>query len=144
MEFAVWIASIALIVLQLLILRYVVNLERTGCACASNWRRDYIVAYLTVTILVAIVSFILLASTGKTKTVQIPMIPSLILFVLGWLYVIFVLQYVDKLRRDKCDCSESVFRVIMETMAIINALLIVVSLLISIMAVVVLIVKKSS
>jgi hypothetical protein len=140
MNVVTWIVHIALIVLQLLILRYVTNLERTGCACATdNWRRDYIIVYLAVSILLATVHFIMMASSSGTDDVRkVIILPPLLMFVLGWLYVIFTLQYVDKLRKDKCECSESVYRIIMETIAIINALVVTVSLLISVSAAVVL------
>jgi hypothetical protein len=39
----------------------------------------------------------------------------------GIVNVIFTLQYVAKLKVTECKCSESVYRDIMETLAIINA-----------------------
>ena len=108
--------------IQLLILKYVYDLETIGCECATNdWRRDYIMSYLAVTIVLGVINVFLLITEGKKALV----VPPSILVIFGWIYIITTLQYVDRLRREKCECSKSVYRDIMELFAMINALMLV-------------------
>jgi hypothetical protein len=110
---------------QLLILKYVHNLEKIGCECATgDWRRNYIMVYLALTILLGAVNLFLLVSAGPKAVI----VPPAAIVVLGWLYIVFTLQYVDRLRREKCECSQSVVRDVMEAVALINALMLVLSL----------------
>jgi hypothetical protein len=44
-----------------------------------------------------------------------------VVLVAGIINVVYILQYVAKLKATDCKCSESVYRDIMETLAIVNA-----------------------
>lgn len=103
------------IVLQLLILRYLLTLEKIGCKCAMDWRRDYIMFYLGLLIVFSLVNLFLTPDV-------IPLLQSS-MFVLGVLNVVFVLQYVHRLKKEKCECSASVYREVMYILAVINAFL---------------------
>lgn len=106
---------VAMIIIELLILRYLVHLEQIGCRCAMDWRREYIIFFIALTVVYALVSLFM----GPQ---QIPVI-QFTLFILGILNVIFVIQYVNRLKKEKCECSESVYREIMYVIAIIRAAL---------------------
>jgi hypothetical protein len=117
---AVQIASLFLgVALQLGILNYLIRLERIGCACAMDWRRTYMIAYMIMTILIGIFT---MASGMKP-----PVALAMALPILGLFYIVFVLQYVSRLKKEKCECSESVFRDVMEILAYLYVLLMLLS-----------------
>ena len=105
------------VALQVGILNYLIRLERTGCECAMDWRRTYMIAFLALSILITIFAL----ASGSKMPFAIPALMP----VLGLLYVIFVIQYINRLRREKCECSESVFRNIMEILAYIYVLILI-------------------
>jgi hypothetical protein len=103
------------VALQAGILNYLVRLERIGCACAMDWRRTYMIVFLIMSILISIFT---VASGTKA-----PMALAMALPVFGLLYIVFVLQYINRLKKEKCECSASVFRNIMEVLAYLYVLL---------------------
>lgn len=107
------IIAMIFLVFNVLIVTYLIQLERIGCECAINWRRTYILFYLFLNIIYLIVSIFV-------NQQVLPFISAFML-ILGILNVVFTLQYVAKLKEEKCDCSESVYRTIMKVIAIINA-----------------------
>lgn len=103
------------VALQVGILNYLIRLERIGCACAMDWRRTYMIAFLIMSVLIAIFT---MASGTKP-----PIALTMALPILGLFYIVFVLQYVNRLKKEKCECSKSVFRNVMEIMAYLYVLL---------------------
>lgn len=106
---------VVVIAIELLILRYLMRLETIGCECAMDWRRDYIIFFIALTIVNAFV--VLFMGPQQVPGLQFA------LFVMGFLNVVFVLQYVHRLKKEKCECSISVYREIMYIIAILRAAL---------------------
>ena len=112
--------------IQLGVLNYLVRLERIGCKCAMDWRRTYMMVFLGLSVLFAIVTMV---SGAK------PPLPIAIVWpTLGFVYVVCVLQYVHRLKKEKCACSESVFRDVMEVLAYLYVLLLAISIVFIFMA----------
>lgn len=105
--------ALAFIVLQLLILKYLFDLEKIGCACAMDWRRSYAMFYLVVSVVLSLVFMFV----NRRDFMGL----RLIMGAMGILYVISVLQYVYRLKKEKCECSQSAYREIMYIVAIIQA-----------------------
>lgn len=105
--------AVCFIVIQALIVNYLVRLESTGCECAMDWRRRYIIFFLILTIVYAFMTFFL-------EPQDIPILQTSML-VMGILNVIFTLQYVHMMKKQKCNCSESIYRDILSIVAIFNA-----------------------
>jgi hypothetical protein len=105
---------VVFIVIQLLIINYLMKLEKIGCACAMDWRRNYIIAYFVVSILYAIIAPLL-------DPKLLPIIQT-VYVVFGIINVVYVIQYVHRLKREKCACSESVYREVMYVVSIFNAI----------------------
>lgn len=109
------IVGIFLLIIQILIIHYLFRLEKIGCKCAMDWRRSYIIFFLFFSILYAVSVLFIDRNT-------IPVVQTL-MTVLGLLNVVLTLQYVHKLKKEKCECSESIYREIMSVVAIFNAIL---------------------
>ena len=107
--------AIIFIVIQCLIINYLAKLESIGCECAMDWRRHYIVFFMIISVVyAAVISFV--------QKESMPLIQTM-MFVIGLLNVVFTLQYVNKLKKEKCKCSESVYRDVMMFVSIFNAIL---------------------
>lgn len=103
------------IIIQSLIINYLVQLEKTGCECALDWRRHFILFYLVLSIVYTLTTFLI-------DERSIPLLQT-IMVITGLLNVIFTLQYVNILKQKKCECSISVYRDIMMFIAIFNAII---------------------
>jgi hypothetical protein len=106
--------AIFFVVVQLLIINYLFKLEKTGCKCALDWRRNFILFFMVV----AVVNLLV---TSFLTHEQIPLVQTLVT-VLGLVNVIVTLQYVNKLKTEKCECSASIYREIMMYVAIFDAI----------------------
>jgi len=109
-------ASIIWVVLYLVMFDYIRKLEQTGCACAKDWRRTYIFWYLVVSIFV-IVAQLAVAAFGDMfilSKVAGYGAGSVILFIATIIFVVVSLQYVHRLKEEKCKCSEATGRTVIE------------------------------
>lgn len=107
--------SVLFIVLQLLLINYLLRLERIGCACAMDWRRHFMIFYM---ILLLVHIFLMAFVSEKT----VPLVQTTFT-VLGIVNVIVTLQYIARLKREKCECSESFYRDVIMLVAYLNAFL---------------------
>ena len=111
-----WVAiviNIAVIVIQALIINYLYHLDSKNCKCAADYRRIYIIVFLTLfvvdTILMSIPPVYKLISSNMT----IYSIIRLILFIATIINIVFVYDYIRELKERRCKCSESVYRTIL-------------------------------
>lgn len=107
--------AVIFVVVQALIVHYLMRLEAIGCKCAMDWRRSYIMFFLIVSILYTLSAFFI-------NRESLPILQT-IMVVLGLLNVVFTLQYVHRLKKEKCECSESIYREILNVVAIFNAII---------------------
>lgn len=109
--------GVLFILLQMLLINYLLRLERIGCKCAMDWRRKFMIAYMFLLLVhAAIVTFV------TKEVLEYPLIQTTML-VLGVVNVIITLQYLAQLRRDNCNCSESLYKDIITMIAYLNTLL---------------------
>jgi len=97
-------------------LMWVLNLEKKGCACSRDWRRDYMKYYFIAAILYQI---LVLSDRPQYLKVAMPVIGLATLF---YLYV--SLSYITKQRKKECGCSASKERMILFIFSIIQIILI--------------------
>ena len=57
---------IVILVYNILILVYIINLEKKNCVCSSNWKRDFI-KYFTIILIVLNVFVLLVLQFKKVK-----------------------------------------------------------------------------
>lgn len=107
-------ATLRCIVL-LVIFDYVRKLEKTGCACSADWRRTYIMYYTLISVIydVLVLTSIYLG-WGFTKFMTLFGLAPLIYFGTSVVFIIAAFQYVNRLKREKCACSEAAGRTILQ------------------------------
>jgi hypothetical protein len=100
-------------------LHYIQRLESIGCKCSLTWQRKVIKAYM---IFVVITHSIVLvwASVGfdsyvdfLTSNPGLAATAAALLFALNLTGIIFIIQYINELKRQKCECSASAGRTFM-------------------------------
>jgi hypothetical protein len=93
-------------VIYVIFLVYLNKLEKTGCDCALNWKRNYMIA------------FIVFSMTWNVANIFAPSlrkngILAIIAVALSLMFIVVTIQYVNKLKDDKCDCSKEFTRTIL-------------------------------
>ena len=78
---------------------YKVSKDKT-CACAKNWRRLYIIIFPIISFLMAILFSVIPKSHRYiTNWLQFPVS-------IGWiLFIVFAVQYINRLKRMNCECA---------------------------------------
>ncbi len=107
------------IFLPILIIYYLKRLDTIKCNCALNFKRNYILGFTSLSILLSMSNFLFKNYKIFFNLMLIIYIPWVIASITN---VIFTIQYVTELKKNKCECSESVYREIMFIFAIMNAL----------------------
>lgn len=106
------------IALQVSILMWIRKLERTGCECSKDWRRNYIAFYCVLGVVLGIVAIVGILTHNE----WLLQAGSSVKLILGFLFVVFGLQYVSRLKKEKCECSEDLRREILFIWNIIAAI----------------------
>ena len=100
--------------LQTTYIVYLVDLQRRNCVCALNWKRDFIMVWSSILLVVQ-----LLFMCG----VKLPRWLGGVAGLIGFTNAIIVVQYVQKLDKTSCDCSDSWVRTVMYWLAIAGIIL---------------------
>lgn len=103
------------ILFEALILNYLFKLEKIGCKCALDWRRNYVMGFMVIIILYSLALFVFDYAPN-------PLIQTCILFIII-LNAVFSLQYVYKLKKEKCDCSDNIYRYMLFIISIFHVLI---------------------
>lgn len=114
-KFVMLFFGVIFVVIQTLIVNYLVKLESMGCKCAIDWRRNFIVFFLVLSIVYTLSTFFI-------DKDSLPLLQS-IMVITGIVNVILALQYINRLKKEKCECSESIYRDILYLVSIFNAIL---------------------
>lgn len=104
-----------LIAINVWILVYLYNLERMGCTCAMDWRRQYIMVYIAVGLVVWMLQLIDVSMFTSPAILTLWTLLSIV-------NVVAVLTYVRELDQRKCECSKSVERSVLTAIHILYAL----------------------
>lgn len=120
--------SIAILILNVFIIAYLNNLETIGCKCAIDFRRTYIFTYMIISllnvILYPIIRYLVVSMDSKIISI-ILYVWSIIMTLAGLLNIVFAVQYIHRLREEKCACSKSVVRDVWEVTIYITIALII-------------------
>lgn len=117
--------TIIMYILYAWILYYLYTLEKTGCVCAYDWRRDFTMGYYIVFFVLGIAALF-----AKDKKLSVGIIS--LMFIASIANSIIMLQYVQELKLKKCGCSEKEGRAVMQIVAIIQLLLVAIVLFIAV------------
>jgi hypothetical protein len=118
------VSSVILIVLYLVMFDYVRKLEgipgdpaNPPCPCSEGWRRTYIFWYIIASIFIILMNSIIFMFDIKGPLTIVMGVIAAIYQIATILFVIFAIQYVNRLKREKCECSEAVGRNILQVVS---------------------------
>jgi uncharacterized membrane protein len=83
---------------------YIRELEKIGCECSRDWKRDFIYIYVCIFIPLAIIRIF-------------HVLPGVVTALIGALtiaFIIIVFLYIHELKKKKCECSVSDTRKVLE------------------------------
>ena len=118
------VSSVILIVLYLVMYDYVRKLEgipgdptNPPCPCSEGWRRTYIFWYIIASIAIILINAIVLMFdiSGPVKMLMGGV--AVVYEIATVLFVIFAIQYVNRLKHEKCQCSEAVGRNVLQVVS---------------------------
>lgn len=92
------------IILYTFVFLYIRELERTGCECSKDWKRDFIYIYVCIFIPLAVIRIFL----------KIPGIITVVMSLLTIFFIGVVYFYIEELKKKKCECSVSDTRKVLE------------------------------
>lgn len=101
-----YISSAFVIALYIAFLVYLFKLEKIGCNCALNWRRNYMIVFMIFALSTNFLSLIV-------PSIKFNVVLASISAILSLMFLIVSIQYVQKLKDDKCECSKDLTREIM-------------------------------
>ena len=110
----IMISQLAVLGFNAFVLHVVRRLERSNCACAKDWRLDF-VARFTAFKLAWLVG-VMIAAAVQPCLIAHPVFHLLasIVTVMSLVNLIVALQYLTRLRDQHCKCAESVGRTVWE------------------------------
>ena len=98
------IIAILVIVLHYSMYTWTEELEKTGCECSDLWHRNII--HWIALVLIIIIPINIVIQIYKIKS-QLLIPYTFILFVLQISYIVMIFDYITKLKKLQCECSES-------------------------------------
>jgi hypothetical protein len=118
MEIPILVAFTFTVIISSCIIYYLKHLEEIGCKCALNYKRDYILYFTVINLFFATMNVF----AGHTAIYRMVMlVVSLPLVIAGIVNIVYTIQFVNDVKENNCNCSESLFREIMFILAIVNA-----------------------
>ena len=91
-------------------LEWIFNLEKIECKCSEDYRRDYVKYYIMMYIIINPIMFVystyvMIYNKEYNFSILMTMV-RLILMTLFLVNLVFSIEYIQKLKNDKCGCSE--------------------------------------
>jgi hypothetical protein len=105
------------IAINLYFLHYLINLNTINCTCSVNNYRKFIIYATSIYIaLQSIVIILLIGNANIYFTLMFLVIATLLMFI----NVIIIILYINKLKKEKCECSKNIARTLMYISSIIS------------------------
>ena len=95
------------IVIHILILAYVINLERYNCECSNNWKRDFI-KYFTMILIAINVIVLFVPQIKRSRNKLLMLLLGLLAFVNLFNIAILLIYYIELSSKQKTGCGCSV------------------------------------
>ena len=95
---------IIVIVLHYSMYTWTEELEKTGCKCSDLWQRNFIHWIALIMLIIIPINFLLKFAKVKIE-LFIPY--NFILIILQLFYISIIFDYITKLKKLECECSES-------------------------------------
>lgn len=122
------IASMVVIILMVVTYTYIQKLEQIQCQCSEHPYRTYIKNYIIFAVIFLLLTmFITPGMVARTFGVSVaavlPMV-ELLFTIATFVFLIYALQYVRFLMREKCKCSEDLRREVLYVWSILQIVLV--------------------
>jgi hypothetical protein len=118
-------SNILMIVVYLIILDYIRQLEATGCDCSKDWRRSFIYWYVAIGTIYVLLQTLAIAVGQQWLTMIISVygLAPLLWLIATIVFVVSTLQYVHRLKKEKCACSEAAGRTVLHIVGWVHLIL---------------------
>ena len=110
--------SFGMIVINGIILLHLIQLEKIGCTCAYDWRRNFIIGYAAFAMFYWAIRVFLAASNSRYSSYVQALKPIMVVATL--LYSFFGIQYVHRLKQEKCACSDKYGQQVLYMVALVD------------------------
>ena len=106
MNSVVLVSGIIALILNVVILMYVLELEREKCDCSDHWMRDMIKYWTIVMLVVGVLNLVVPSAIRSCKSNQIWYVLHKLYGLVGLVYIIIlVVYYVHINRQTNCPCA---------------------------------------
>jgi hypothetical protein len=106
------------VIISCTIIYYLKNLEAIDCRCALNFKHNYILYFTSIALGISVVNVLF----GETPFIRTTMLFILVPLIIATITnIVYTIQYINDVKENKCECSESFIREGMYILAIINA-----------------------
>lgn len=109
-------------ILYMLTYNWITHMEKIGCECAMNWRKDFIKYYIIFIISYNIISALYLIFIRDN--IKIAFSVKLLILIIDIFFLITTITYVTELRKQKCECSTNIIREVTLVYTIISCFLV--------------------
>jgi len=120
--------KVLVVIANICILYYVVDMEKQNCQCSDSWLRDYIKVVSTIIITLGVLSLVIpdlpQMIVKAVKKNRVLIVPLLVWNVVAIVYLGVLLAYYYRLTQNKCECSEDWKRNILLYPAVFLAILV--------------------
>lgn len=99
------------------IIYYLHHLENIGCKCSLTFQRNYIYYY---TIAIFIFNLISIFFQDKLKNLNLILFLPIVVIIAGIINIVYTIEYVQDMKKQNCECSESFIRDLMFIIAILQ------------------------
>ena len=100
------------------IIYYLYHLEKIDCKCSLTFQRNYIFYY---TIFVFSINLLTICFQNKLKDLAFVILPiSILLIIAGIINIVYTIEYVEAMKKQNCNCSDSIIRDLMFIIAILQ------------------------
>jgi len=100
------------------VIYYLYYLEKINCKCSLTFQRNYIYYYSISFFFINIINIFFQDKIKKLSIILLPV--SIILLIAGIINIVYTIEYVDDMKKQNCECSESIIRDLMFIIAILQ------------------------
>ena len=94
------------------IIYYLNHLEKIECKCSLTFQRNYIYYYTISFFIINVLNLFF------HKTIILPI--QIILLLAGIINIVYTIEYVEDMKKQNCNCSESIIRDLMFIIAVLK------------------------
>jgi len=102
------------------IIYYLNYLEKNGCQCSLTFQRNYIYYYTLCFFVINLLNLLFIKPIIFIFPIKIRILFMIILLLAAIINIAYTIEYVDNMKKQNCNCSESMIRDLMFIIAILQ------------------------